>query len=89
MPARDPKVRRQVAQIAALELHATVDGREHVRAAFLASPAQVDHWEKKVDPDGTLDPTVRTARAVRKRSAHMKRLNLASQRAKQGKRGAA
>jgi len=80
-----PQERSTRARIAALELHARVDSREHTEAARAKSPGQLDYWRDRVDPDGQLDRVERDRRAELKRRAHFQRLALASARSRRAK----
>src|SRR5262245_26631137 len=80
-----PAQRSQVARIGQRERTALYDGREVTKKATAASPASVAYWEAQVDPAGLLDPAQRRRRAEAKRSAHFRRLALASSRARRGR----
>lgn len=62
--------------------------REPDRAAAMrpALNGFLARFEKQVDPDGELDPETRTKLAEAARKAHMRRLALASSKAKAAKR---
>jgi hypothetical protein len=79
------------ARLAALARWAQpVDRAEALAVATAASPARLAYWEAKVDPAGTLDPTIRAQAAESARKAHFARLAFESSRARQArKRGAA
>lgn len=72
MPAADAATRQRIARIAAHTRWANDDpvaGTEAARRAFH------DSFERKVDPDGVLDPAERARRAESARKAHMLRLS--------------
>jgi hypothetical protein len=54
-----------------------------------ARKAFADRWEKKVDPDGVLDPHERAIRAEHAKKAHFGRMAMASAKARARKRKAA
>lgn len=83
-----PAERSLRAQIAGLTFAATHDVREHMKAAQAASPGQLPYWERQVDPDGALNPAERHRRAEAARRAHMKKLALASSKARRTKKAA-
>ena len=87
MPARDPQERRLRAEIGAHEKWAREPDRPaataKARRAFLAK------LEAEVDPAGVLPPEERARRVEHKRQAHMKRMALASSRARAAKKGGA
>lgn len=74
------------ARIAALELHAQVDGRT------ITAPARqkfLQRFEDQVDPDHVLPEAERTRRALAARRAYMARLALKSSRARAARRAVA
>lgn len=73
-------------RIGGLTLHSRVDSAEHMKPAQAASPGQLPYWERQVDPDGTLSPRDRTARAERARKAHMLKLAMKSAEARRAKK---
>lgn len=77
MPAHDPVDRSQISRIAALDrwaLHCT----DRQAATAPARQAFADRWDRLVDPDGTLPPAERAARAEAAKSAHFRRMARAS-----------
>lgn len=78
MPASDPRDRVVIATLAALTRHSRCDGAEATAAARRA--ANVDRFERLVDPDRVLTSAERARRAEIARRAHM--VNLARKSAK-------
>lgn len=76
MPSNDPRVRAQVARIAAHESWARTPDRAARTAA--ARAALLARFERDVDPDGVLSPGERAARAESARRAFYARLALRS-----------
>lgn len=79
MAAKDPTIRRQVAQLGAFALHAGYDPKattKPARARFLR------RFEDQVDPDRVLSETERARRAQFALKLHMGRLALASAQAR-------
>jgi hypothetical protein len=54
-----------------------------------ASPASVEYWEPRVDPDGKLSAEARRAKARSERDAYMARLAFNRSRARQAREAAA
>ena len=81
-----PAERSLRARLAGLTFAATHDVREHMKPAQAASPGQLPYWERRVDPDGTLDELERRRRAECARKAHMTKLALASATARRRKK---
>ena len=79
MSYRDlPSDRSARARIAAWEKAAQGDTREHTAAAREKSPAKLDYFLGRVDPDGVLPLAERTRRAEAARKAHFTRMALRS-----------
>lgn len=79
MPAKSPQQRSLVSAIGAHALHSQYDSRE------LTKPARTKFLERfldEVDPDRTLPEAERNRRAGHLLQAHMKRLALASSKAR-------
>jgi hypothetical protein len=53
---------------------ATPDRAARTAAGHRSSPASIDYWEPKVDPERTMTPEARRAAARSKRDAYMVRL---------------
>ncbi|WP_157251066.1 hypothetical protein [Nonomuraea typhae] len=82
--------RSNLASIAANERWARERDRTAATAAMRAkSPASIEYWLKKVNPDGQLPHAEAIKLAENAQKAHFKRLALASRRAKAAKRKAA
>lgn len=77
------KQRRLRAEIAAHEMWANCDDPAAHTAP--ARDAFLERFERKVDPDGVLSPEERARRAKHARTAYMKRLALASSKARAAK----
>jgi hypothetical protein len=76
------------ARLAAHESWANTEDRTaRAEAGHRASPASVEYWEQRVDPDGTLTPEARRAAAKSKRDAYMTRLAFNASRARARKTG--
>ncbi len=76
----DPSARRQRARIAALVMHSKgLTNTAPARAAFR------NHFERDVDPDGTLTPEERAKRAEFARRAFYSRLAFASAKARRAR----
>jgi hypothetical protein len=60
----------------------------HTAPAHAASPASLGYWEQRVDPEGTVDPRERAVMADNARAAHMRRLALASGKARRARAAA-
>jgi hypothetical protein len=73
-----PQERSLRARVAALALHSQVDSRAHLAPALAASPAKLDYFERKVDPDGALPAGERARRARAARSGYYANLALKS-----------
>lgn len=80
-----PAQRSLRARIAALHLHAGVDGRAHTEKARAAGPGQLAYWERKVDPDRALPEGERHRRAEAAKRAHFLALALKSAKARSKK----
>ena len=87
MAANDPEARSRAASIAANTRWAFTDTVAGTAAARAASPASLDYWERQVDPDHTLAPDDRAARARRLQTAHRKRLAAKSAKARAARKG--
>lgn len=82
-----PEQRTMRARLAAHESWANTDDRSaRTNAGHRASPASVDYWLDRVDPDGTLTAEARRAAAMSKRDAYMTRLAFNASRARARKR---
>ena len=82
-----PEQRSLRASLAAHEMHGRHDPRETTRAARAASPGSLTYWERKVEEERPgLPDDERTRRAGHLRAAHMRRLALASSRARAARR---
>lgn len=79
-----PEQRSLRSRMAAACLHA--EGKTNTAAATRSSPASVEYWANKIDPDGALPEAVRLKRAEHARRAHMLKLALASSRARAARR---
>lgn len=85
-PPLTPAQRTMRARLAAYRSWSNTDDRaDRTRAAHRASPASVDYWLPRVDPDGTLTDDVRLAKARSERDAYMARLAFNRSRARQAK----
>lgn len=83
-----PENRALIARIGAFTSWAnTADRSARTAPARAASPASLDYWERKVDPDGQLSPADRATRAEFARKAHFARLALKSAQARQRRPG--
>lgn len=80
-----PSERSQHARLAAYVLHSQVDSREQTAAARKAGPASLTYWERKVDPDETLDAVERARRAECARKAHYVKMGLRSAQARRAR----
>jgi hypothetical protein len=69
------------ARLAAHSMHAK-HGKEVSQPARDASPGSDSYWERRVDPEGLLDPTERTRRAGHAKKAYFVGLSLKSARAR-------
>lgn len=58
-------------------------------AARAQSPASTDRWEKKVDPDGVLNPHERAIRAEHAKKAHFTAMAMKSAKARARRKKAA
>ncbi len=85
MPSADPVSRSLIAQIAAHESWARTPDRAARTAK--ARQAQLDRFERQVDPGGVLPPAERALRAEHKRKAYFTRLALKSAQARRKKAG--
>ena len=79
-----PAERSLRARIAALACHA--QGKTNTVAARAAFESR---WDRQVDPDRLLDPSIRQTRAAAARRLYFARLALASSRARAGREKAA
>jgi hypothetical protein len=71
-------IRKHVSRLGAYAQQANNDTRETTAAARAASPGQLPYWERKVDPDGQLDPVERARRARAMQKLHFARMGLRS-----------
>jgi hypothetical protein len=86
MAARTKKHRSIAASIAVHESWArTEDPTARTAHARAKSPGQLEYFERKVDPDGTMPEAERRRRAEHLRKAHFQRMALASARARRRK----
>lgn len=77
-------------RIAALESWAvTVDRTLRTAPAVAKSPASLQYWMNKIDPDGKLPEKSRLQMAEAKRSAYFLKLNRASTEARRARRDGA
>lgn len=83
MEALTPSERSMQARIAAHSLHAQYDSRELTAAG---RKAFMDSFERKVDPEGVLDPAERRRRADHARKAHFTAMALKSAQARRQRR---
>jgi hypothetical protein len=84
-----PEQRTLRARLAAHESWSNTEDRsKRTSSGYRASPASVDYWLDKVDPDGTMTPDARRRAAESKRDAYMARLAFNASRARAAKRGA-
>jgi hypothetical protein len=75
------------ARLAAHESWAnTPDRSARTAAGHKASPASVDYWLDRVDPDRTMSPEARRQAAEAKRNAHMARLAFKASRTRQARK---
>jgi hypothetical protein len=81
--AMSPTARSLRARLAALELHASTDSREHTRPARAAF---MERFERQVDPDGVLPLEERQRRAECAKRAYFTRLALRSAQARQSRK---
>lgn len=72
----DATARRLRAQIAANARWSRHDPKAELPKVRAASPGAVEYWEKRLDPEGVLDPAERRRRAVNARQAYMQQLAL-------------
>jgi hypothetical protein len=84
MPASLRSERVLIASIAAHTRWARTADRTAATAPARAAAA--DRWLRQVDPDGVLDPVERVQRAESLKSAHFRRLALASAQARRRRR---
>lgn len=89
MPGLTPAERSLRASIAAHSRWATTPTAERRRQADRGQAALVARFAAQVDPDGTLPPDERDKLARNAYAAHMKRLALASAKARRGAGAAA
>lgn len=75
-----PEQRILRARLAAHERWARDPDRAQPRRAYKSSPASVDYWLDRVDPEGTMAPEARRKVAASKRNAYMARLVFKSSR---------
>lgn len=80
----DPKRRTANSRLAAHVSWANTPDRSKRTAP--ARQAAWDSWEKKVDPDGLMDPEQRRLAAESARTAHYQRMSRAGHEARWGKR---
>jgi len=82
-----PAQRTLRARLAAHESWANTEDRSaRTKAGHQASPASVDYWLERVDPDGTMTVAARHAAAKSKRDAYMSRLAFNASRARSARR---
>ena len=86
MASNHPGDASTVARLAAHTKWALCPDRSAATAA--ARQAFHDMWEKKVDPDGKLDPVERATRAAHAKSAHYARMALKSAQTRRAKSAA-
>jgi hypothetical protein len=80
-----PEQRTLRARLAAHESWSNTENRSaRTKAGHRASPASVEYWEPRVDPEGALTPEARRAAAKSKRDAYMTRLEFNASRARKG-----
>ncbi len=84
MAARNPSQRSQIASIAAHQRWALTSDR--IAATAPARLAFADRFTRLVDPENLLDPAERDCRAQHARTAYMRRLALASAKARAKRR---
>ncbi|WP_206442949.1 hypothetical protein [Candidatus Protofrankia californiensis] len=84
-----PEQRRLRAQIAAHASHVNHDPRQRTAAARAATPVCLPYWERKVRAEHpNLDDAEVTRRASHLHKAHMRRLSLASSKARGARKAA-
>jgi hypothetical protein len=81
-----PAQRTLRGQVAALERWARTPQAEREAGARRGQAGLLARFEREIDPHGTLPPAERARQAERLRKAHMKRLALASSRARAAKK---
>ncbi len=85
-----PAERSVIASIAANTRWSREDNRSGATATARAkSPASLEYWKNKVDPEGKLAPAVRLAMAENAKSAYYKKAALRMRQAKAAKRAGA
>jgi hypothetical protein len=83
-----PEQRTLRARLAAHESWANTEDRSaRTSAGHKASPASLDYWLDRVDPDGTMTDEARRKTADSARKAYMTRLAFAASRARSRKAG--
>lgn len=81
-----PEMRSLRSRIAVNESWArTKDRTARTAPGTAASPASLDYWEKRVDPNGEMDERTRIKAAENARTAHYQRLAYRSARARRRK----
>ncbi|GGK62269.1 hypothetical protein Sme01_04230 [Sphaerisporangium melleum] len=89
MAASTPEERRVIASIAANTRWSREGNRVGATAkARNNSPASIEYWKKKVDPESTMLPAIRLKAAMNAKKAHYDRIALRMRQAKAAKRQA-